>query len=65
MGRLPNSLMLDAGIEQTNRTLILDTPLGTKVLLPQRAMGESRVGRDFELTVDVVSREQALELRKR
>lgn len=64
MGRLPNSLILDAGIEQTNRTLILDTPLGAKTLLPQRVMGESRVGRDFELTVDVVSREHALELKK-
>lgn len=30
MGRLPNSLMLDAGIEQTKRTLILDTPSGRK-----------------------------------
>jgi len=64
MGRLPNALMLDAGIEQTNRTLILDTPLGAKVLLPQRVIGESRLGRDFELTVDVVSREQALQLKK-
>ncbi|MBR7943588.1 type VI secretion system Vgr family protein [Burkholderia cenocepacia] len=64
MGRLPNSLMLDAGIEQTNRALVLETPLGAKVLLPQRAMGESRVGRDFELTVDVVTRERALHLKK-
>jgi type VI secretion system secreted protein VgrG len=34
------------------------------VLLPQRVVGESRIGREFEITVDVVSRERTIELKK-
>jgi len=56
--------MLEAGIEQGNRALILSTPLGAQVLLPQRVVGESRIGREFEMTVDVVSRERVIELKK-
>ncbi|CAN7529627.1 type VI secretion system tip protein VgrG [Trinickia sp. LjRoot230] len=64
MGRLAHTLAIAAGIEQVNRALILESPLGAQVLLPQRVVGESRIGRDFELTVDVVSRERAIELKK-
>jgi type VI secretion system secreted protein VgrG len=64
MGRSAYSLAHDAGIEQASRALILETPLGTQALLPQRVVGESRIGRDFEMTVDVVSRERAIELKK-
>ena len=64
MGRSARSLMLEAGFEQGNRALILSTPLGAQVLLPQRVVGESRIGREFEMTVDVVSRERAIELKK-
>ena len=64
MGRSAHSLALDAGIEQTNRALILETPLGAQALLPQRVGGESRIGRAFEQTIDVVSRERAIELKK-
>ncbi len=64
MGRSARSLALEAGIDQINRALILETPLGLHALLPQRVAGESHIGRDFEFTVDVVSRERAIELKK-
>lgn len=64
MGRSAHSLALETGIEQANRALILQTPLGAQALLPQRVVGESRIGRDCEFTVDVVSRERAIELKK-
>jgi type VI secretion system secreted protein VgrG len=56
--------MLEAGIEQAYRALILESPLGPQVLLPQRVVGESRIGREFDITVDVVSRERTIELKK-
>jgi len=64
MGRSAHSLMFETGIEQANRTLILQTPDGARTLLPQRAVGESRIGRGLELVVDVVSRERTVELKK-
>jgi type VI secretion system secreted protein VgrG len=64
MGRSAHSLAFETGIDQANRALILQTPLGAQALLPQRVVGESRIGRDFEFTVDVVSRERAIELKK-
>lgn len=64
MGRSAYSLMLETGIEQASRVLILESPLGPQVLMPQRVVGESRIGREFDLTVDVVSRERAIELKK-
>jgi type VI secretion system secreted protein VgrG len=47
MGKSAHSLALNAGIEQANRALILEAPLGAPALLPQRVVGESRIGRDF------------------
>ncbi|SDH56129.1 type VI secretion system secreted protein VgrG, partial [Paraburkholderia phenazinium] len=35
------------GLSQQGRLLKLDTPAGNNVLLPQRAIGRSRIGRDF------------------
>lgn len=64
MGTLAHTLAIAAGIEQVTRALILESPLGAQVLLPQRVVGESRIGRDFEFTVDVVSRERAIELKQ-
>jgi type VI secretion system secreted protein VgrG len=64
MGRSAHSLAPAVRIEQANRALILETPFGAQALLPQRVVGESRIGRDFELTVDVVSSERAIELKK-
>ncbi|PQV47556.1 type VI secretion system Vgr family protein [Paraburkholderia sp. BL21I4N1] len=43
------------GLSQQDRLIKLDTPAGNNVLLPQRAIGRSRIGRDFTWTVDVVS----------
>ncbi|ASL42637.1 hypothetical protein bAD24_I04050 [Burkholderia sp. AD24] len=46
---------ISGGLSQQDRLLKLDTPAGPNVLLPQRAIGQSRIGRDFTWTVDVVS----------
>lgn len=54
---------INAGITQSERLLKLDTPLGEDVLLPQRVAGTSRIGRNFEFTVDAVSSRDSLELK--
>src|SRR4051794_19402973 len=54
---------INAGITQSERLLKLDTPLGDDVLLPQRVIGTSRIGRNFEFTVDAVSLRDSLELK--
>ncbi|WP_144141305.1 type VI secretion system Vgr family protein [Paraburkholderia sp. BCC1884] len=54
---------ISGGLIQQNRLLKLDTPLGGNVLLPQRAIGRARVGRHYELSVDVVSASIDLELK--
>ena len=43
------------GGAQRNRLVKLDTPLGKDWLLPLYVKGTSRVGRDYEFIVDVVS----------
>ncbi|WP_176043095.1 hypothetical protein, partial [Burkholderia multivorans] len=43
------------GLLQRNRLLRLDTPLGQNALIPLRARGQARVGRDYHWTVDVAS----------
>ena len=43
------------GTAQTNRLIKLDTPLGADWLVPLQAKGESRLGRDYEFVVDIVS----------
>ena len=48
---------------QSDRLLKLDTPLGANVLLPQRLMGQSRSGRDYEFTLDAVSTNDNIELK--
>ncbi|WP_114814971.1 type VI secretion system Vgr family protein [Paraburkholderia kururiensis] len=55
--------IINAGISQQDRLLKLDSPLGPDVLLPQRAVGHSRMGRNFEFTVDVVSLKDSVELK--
>ncbi|WP_179405471.1 type VI secretion system Vgr family protein [Burkholderia guangdongensis] len=52
-----------AGVIQQDRLLKLDTPLGTNVLLPQRAVGQSRIGRHFDFTLDVLSMRSDLKLK--
>ncbi|QQJ96411.1 type VI secretion system tip protein VgrG [Burkholderia ambifaria] len=50
-------------IFQQDRLLVLDTPLGSNMLLPQRAVGRSRLGRHFDFVVDVVSTSNSVELK--
>ncbi|WP_322057166.1 type VI secretion system Vgr family protein [Paraburkholderia sp. J63] len=52
-----------AGLLQEGRLLKLDTPLGDNALLPQRAMGRARIGRDYGFTLDVVSTNENVELK--
>ncbi|OWJ57690.1 type VI secretion system Vgr family protein [Paraburkholderia caledonica] len=52
------------GLAQSDRLLKLDTPLGGSVLLPQRLLGRSRLGRDYEFTLDTVSTSDNIELKK-
>lgn len=51
------------GLVQSGRLLKLDTSLGNNVLVPQRVIGYSRIGRQFEFTVDVVSTSDTIELK--
>jgi type VI secretion system secreted protein VgrG len=48
---------------QSDRLLKLDTPLGANTLLPQRLVGQSRTGRDYEFTLDAVSTSDSVELK--
>src|SRR5690349_24820246 len=52
------------GLGQWDRLLKLDTPLGGDLVVPQRAVGSSRIGRHFDFTVDVVSTSSGIELKK-
>src|ERR1700761_4739689 len=54
---------ITGGLIQQDRLLKLDTPLGANALVPQRAVGRSRIGRHFEFTVDVVSTSSSVELK--
>ncbi|WP_176055461.1 type VI secretion system Vgr family protein, partial [Paraburkholderia caribensis] len=51
-------------LAQGDRLLKLDTLLGSDVLVPQRVVGNSRVGRHFEFTLDIVSMSSNIELKK-
>jgi len=51
------------GLAQGDRLIALDTKLGANILVPQRVVGCSRLGRHFEFTVDVVSTSGSIELK--
>lgn len=55
--------VLRAGMDQSTRLLRMDTPLGSNVLLPLRVVGNSRVGRNYDFTVDAASLQGAIELK--
>jgi type VI secretion system secreted protein VgrG len=55
---------IQGGLIQRDRLLKLDTPLGSNALLPQRAVGCSRIGRHFEFTLDVLSTSGNIKLKK-
>ncbi|WP_347557782.1 type VI secretion system Vgr family protein [Robbsia sp. KACC 23696] len=46
---------LTGALTQQERLLVLTTPLGDGVLIPERMVGHSRLGRQFEFTIDLVS----------
>jgi len=52
------------GLIQSDRLVKLDTPLGNNVLLPQRVIGHSRIGRDCQFTVDAISTSRSIELKQ-
>ncbi|MGF6993822.1 type VI secretion system Vgr family protein [Paraburkholderia sp. GAS32] len=54
---------ITGGLVQSDRLLKLDSPLGDNILLPQRIVGYSRIGRHFEFTADVVSASGNIELK--
>ncbi|MGF6573015.1 uncharacterized protein involved in type VI secretion and phage assembly [Paraburkholderia sp. GAS333] len=54
---------IGGGLSQTGRLLKLDMCAGSNVLVPQRVVGRSRLGRHFEFTVDVVSTSGSIELK--
>src|SRR5258707_15021609 len=54
---------IKGGLAQSDRLLKLDTPLGANVLFPQRLVGHSRLGRDYEFTLDAVSTNDNIELK--
>ncbi|CAB3732352.1 hypothetical protein LMG22037_05698 [Paraburkholderia phenoliruptrix] len=54
---------ITGGLIQQDRLLKLDTSLGANALVPQRAVGRSRIGRHFEFTLDVVSTSSSIELK--
>ncbi|KVT48992.1 type VI secretion system Vgr family protein [Burkholderia multivorans] len=56
--------VIRGGLIQQDRLIRLDTSLGTDVLLPHQMIGESRLGRDFEFVVDVVTTASGVELKK-
>jgi type VI secretion system secreted protein VgrG len=54
---------ITSGVSQVDRLLKLDTPAGQDVLLPLRVAGKSRLGRNFDYTVDIASLNGTLELK--
>ena len=63
MAALDSILALSNGLVQSSRLVKLDTPLGNNVLLPQRVVGHSRIGRDGLFTVDALSTSDSIELK--
>lgn len=55
---------LCGGIRQDKRLLKLDTPLGADAMLPQRVHAVDRVSEGYDYTVDVLSLDQDVELKK-
>jgi type VI secretion system secreted protein VgrG len=54
---------ITGGLVQSDRLLKLDTSLGNNVLVPQRVVGHSRIGRNYQFTVDAVSTSATVELK--
>ena len=61
----PNQLFspTHARVGQHNRLIKLTTPLGEDVLLPQYVIGQDRLGRSYEYTIDCIAVRDDIELR--
>lgn len=56
--------IIRGGLIQQDRLLKLDTSLGHDILLPHQMIGDTRLGREFEFVVDVVSTTSNVELKQ-
>jgi type VI secretion system secreted protein VgrG len=63
MGAQDSIAAMTGGLIQSDRLLKLDSPLANNVLVPQRVIGYSRIGRHYEFTIDVVSNSDTIELK--
>jgi len=63
MGAQDSIAAMTSALIQSDRLLKLDSPLGNNVLVPQRVIGYSRIGRHYEFTIDVVSNSDTIELK--
>ena len=54
---------ITGGLVQSDRLLKLESSLGSNILLPQRVVGYSRIGRHYAFTADVVSTSATIELK--
>ncbi|MDR6496418.1 type VI secretion system secreted protein VgrG [Paraburkholderia terricola] len=54
---------ITGGLVQSDRLMKLDSSLGNNILLPQRLVGYSRIGRHYDFTADVVSKSATIELK--
>ena len=65
MADLTSLQFLDqAQIGQQDRLLKLTTALGTDTLIPQRVVGQERLGRSYDYTVDLLSVRADIEFKK-
>ncbi|WP_186137731.1 type VI secretion system Vgr family protein [Burkholderia gladioli] len=55
---------MQAGVIQQDRLVKLDTPLGADKLVVQRVIGRSTLGRDYGFTLDVVSSDDDIALKR-
>jgi type VI secretion system secreted protein VgrG len=63
MGAQDLIALINSGLLQSDRIVKLDTPAGPNVLLPHIVVGTARLGGNFEITVDVVSLQDSIELK--
>ena len=61
--RVCDAASLMGAMAQQGRLLKLDTPLSGVTLTPVRAVGESRIGRQYEFVVDAVSSKEDIALK--
>ena len=63
MGAQDLIALMNAGVLQSDRIVKLDTPAGPNVLLPHIVVGTAHLGGNFEISVDVVSLQDSIELK--